>query len=132
MGYKQDDDGRARHIAFNELPFEPRFAYGEQAEVAVVTGSEDGTPLGSGFARFHKAAIPWTVQYDEVLLVLEGEVKIETATGAFALGPQDCAWLPKGTELVYHSESALVFYAIHPSDWAKRAPEPGESGDGGA
>lgn len=132
MGDRRASGGFPRHIAFSELPFQPRFAYGEQAEVAVVTGSEDGTPLGSGFARFHQAAIPWTVQYDEVLLVLEGEVKVETASGAFALGPQDCAWLPKGTELVYRSESALVFYAIHPSDWAKRAPQSGESGDSGA
>ena len=123
MGNKQDNGASARHVAFSELPFQPRFAYGEQAEVAVVTGSADGTPLGSGFARFHKAAIPWTVQYDEVLLVLEGEVKVETASGAFALGPRDCAWLPKGTELVYRSESALVFYSIHPSDWADRTGE---------
>ena len=123
MGCKQDNDRRARQIAFSELPFQPRFSHGEQAEVAVVTGSEDGTPLGSGFARFHMAEIPWTVQYDEVLLVLEGEMTVETAMGAFALGPQDCAWLPKGTELVYRSESALVFYAIHPSDWAERTAE---------
>lgn len=125
MGNKQDNSVRARHVAFSELPFQPRFAYGEQAEVAVVTGPEDGTALGSGFARLNRATISWTVQYDEVLLVLEGEVTVETALGAFALGPQDCAWLPKGTELVYRSESALVFYAIHPSDWAKRAPEAG-------
>ena len=132
MGDWQESAGIPRHIAFSELPFQPRFAYGEQAEVAVVTRSEDGTALGSGFARLHRATIPWTVHYDEVLLVLEGEVKIETATGAFALGPQDCAWLPKGTELVYRSESALVFYAIHPSDWAKRPPQPSKSGDSGA
>ena len=132
MGNKQDNGARARHVAFSELPFQPRFAYGAQAEVAVVTGPEDGTTLGSGFARFLRATIPWTVQYDEVLLVLEGEVTVETALGAFALGPQDCAWLPKGTELVYRSESALVFYAIHPSDWNKRAPNSGRAGDSDA
>ena len=132
MGDWQESAGIPRHIAFSELPFQPRFAYGEQAEVAVVTGSEDGTALGSGFARFHRATIPWTVQYDEVLLVLEGEVTVETALGAFALGPQDCAWLPKGTELVYRSESALVFYAIHPSDWDKRPPNSGRTRDSGA
>ena len=125
MGTQQETGGTARRIAFDDLPFQPRFAYGEQAEVAVVTGAGDGTPLGSGFARFHKAAVPWTVRYDEVLLVLEGEVEVETATGSLALGPHDCAWLPKGTALVYRSESALVFYAIHPSDWAERAGESG-------
>ncbi len=117
----------ARRIAFGDLPFQPRFAYGDQAEIAVVTGAEDGTPLGSGFARFRQAAIPWTVRYDEVLLVLNGRVTVETSDGALELGPRDCAWLPKGTELVYRAQDALVFYAIHPSDWAE-LEAPSETG----
>ena len=35
-------------------------------------------------------------------------------------GPRDCIWLPKGTELRYRSDEALVFYAITPADWAAR------------
>ena len=110
---------KPRRMALDDLAFAPRFAYGEQCEIAQATGSEDGTTLGTGFARFSKAAIPWTIQYDEVLLVVEGEVEVETAEGTFRLGPRDSLWLPKGTELVYKSEAALVFYAIHPSDWAE-------------
>ena len=115
----------ARRIVFGDLPFRPRFAYGDQAEIAVVTGAEDGTLLGTGFARFHQAAIPWTVRYDEVLLVLDGRVTVETGDAALELGPRDCAWLPKGTELVYRSADALVFYAIHPSNWAEQDAETG-------
>ena len=33
----------------------------------------------------------------------------------------DCLWLPAGTELTYVSESALLFYAIQPADWASEA-----------
>ena len=94
MGDWQESGGIPRHIAFNELPFRPRFAYGEQAEVAVVTGSEDGTALGSGFARFLRATIPWTVQYDEVLLVLEGEVTVETAAARGDTEPAKLAIAP--------------------------------------
>ncbi len=119
------ETAQARRIAFDDLPFQPRFAYGDEAEIAVVTGTQDGTPLGTGFARFSEAAIPWTVQYDEVLLVLEGSISVETAEAALELGPRDCAWLPKGTELVYRSQDALVFYAIHPSDWAEHDAEVG-------
>ncbi len=115
----------ARRIAFGDLPFLPRFAYGDQAEIAVVTGAEDGTPLGTGFARFHQAAIPWTVRYDEVLLVLDGSVTVETGEAALKLGPLDSAWLPKGSELTYRAQDALVFYAIHPSNWAERDAETG-------
>ena len=109
----------ARRMALDALTFLPRFAYGEQAQIAEVTGSQDGTALGTGFARFSGAEIPWTIQYDEVLLVIEGEVEVRTEGSTFKLGPLDSLWLPKGTELVYRSASALVFYAIHPSNWAE-------------
>lgn len=107
-----------RRRALAELPFAPRFAYGEQAQIGPFTGGEDGTTLGTGFARFTNAAIPWTVKYDEVLLVVEGRVEVETPGETFVLEALDSLWLPSGTELVYRSDSALVFYAIHPADWA--------------
>ena len=75
------------------------------------------TELGTGFGRFTDAVIPWTVKYDEILLVVEGEVTVETNRGDFKAGPNDCIWLPKGTELTYRAKSALVFYAIHPVNW---------------
>ena len=106
-------------LAFDALSFVPRFAYGDQAEVAEVTGTGDGTVLGTGFARFRQAAIPWRVRYDEVLLVLEGEILIRVGEKELRAGPRDCVWLPKGTELRYEAEAALVFYAIHPSNWAE-------------
>ena len=110
-----------RRMALDELAFAPRFAYGEQCQIAGATGTDDGTTLGTGFARFSGAAIPWTIKYDEVLLVIEGRLEVETESGTFALGPRDSLWLPVGTALTYRSESALVFYAIHPSDWAETA-----------
>lgn len=107
---------RARKIAFDRLSFTPRFDYGDQASIA------DGTALGTGLARFTKAAIPWTVRYDEVLLVLEGEVTVRTPEGDLNAGPKDCIWLPRGTNLTYIAESALVLYAIQPANWTEESP----------
>lgn len=109
----------ARSIRLNDLSFTPRFAYGDQASVVEVTGTGEGTVLGTGFARFTDAEIPWTVKYDEVLLVLEGHVTVRTPEGDLEAGPRDCIWLPKDTELTYVVDSALVFYAIHPANWAE-------------
>ena len=108
-----------RAMSFDGLPFSPRFAYGDQAQIAEITGSGDGTVLGTGFARFTDAHIPWTIKYDEVLLVLEGSVVVRTGGEEFTADAKDCIWLPAGTELEYISQSALVFYAIHPSNWAE-------------
>lgn len=110
-----------RSVPFAAQAFAPRFAHGEMAEVTVVTGSGEGTALGTGFARFRDAAIPWTVRYDEVILVLEGTLSVETAEGVLEAGPRDCVWLPKGTALTYRSADALVFYAIHPANWTEAA-----------
>lgn len=111
--------GRPRKITFGELEFSPRFEYGEMAQAVEVCGTADLTELGSGFARMTNAEIPWTVKYDEVLLVVEGELTVETENGKFTAGPKDSIWLPKGTELFYRAESALIFYAIHPANWVE-------------
>ncbi len=108
----------ARAISLKSLNFAPRFEYGEQAEVVEVCGTGDGSELGTGYARFKDAAIPWTVKYDEVVLVLEGHLTIHTAQGDLEAGPHDCIWLPEGTDLTYIAQSALVFYAIQPASWA--------------
>ena len=108
----------ARRIAFADLEFAPRFARGDMAKVIEVTGAGDGTALGTGFARFTDAEIPWTVKYDEVLLVLDGHVTVRTPEGDIEAGPRDCVWLPEGTDLTYVAKDALVFYAIHPADWS--------------
>jgi len=109
----------ARVTRFDDLEFTPRFDYGHMAKVTEVSGAGDGSLLGTGFGHFQQAEIPWTVKYDEVLLVLDGEVTVRTAQGDLTAGPRDCVWLPSGTELTYIAEDALVFYAIQPTNWAE-------------
>ena len=74
-------------------------------------------PRGVGWGRLRNARIPWTIRYDEVLTVFEGELRVHTGSEVHELQPRDCIWLPAGTELVYEAELALVHFAIHPSDW---------------
>lgn len=106
-----------RTIPFAELTFGPRFAYPEMAQVVEVAGLKDNSNLSGGFARFKGAHIPWQIQYDELILVLEGQIAIETKERTLEAGPRDTIWLPAGTELVYTAEDALVFYSIYPSGW---------------
>ena len=103
-------------MPFAGLEFQPRFEYGHMAQVAETCGTADGE-LGTGFARFTNARIPWTIRYDEVLTVLEGALTIHAGGQALHLEVCDSLWLPAGTELVYESREALVSYAIHPSNW---------------
>ena len=106
-----------RNVRFDDLEFTPRFEYGEMAEVAGVCGDADGSELGVGWGRLRNARIPWTIRYDEVLTVVEGELRLHTGGEVHELQPRDCIWLPAGTELVYEANSALIHFAIHPSNW---------------
>lgn len=112
---------RPRLVSWSNADFVPRFEYGHMADIKEVTGSAQGTRLGTGFTRFTDAQIPWITQYDEVLLVLEGEMSVKISGKVLTAGPQDCIWLPAGSDLIYAAKSALVFYAIEPADWAEGA-----------
>ncbi len=108
-----------RVMEWAKLDFKPRFEHGEQAQAAPLCGTDDGSKLGAGFGRLTNASFPWTVHYDEVILVLEGQVTVKTSAGDQVAGPRDTIWLPAGTEVVYEAEDALIFYAIQPADWAQ-------------
>lgn len=108
-----------RLASFDQLEFTPRFEYGEMAQTASVCGADDGTELGVGWGRLENARIPWTIRYDEVLTVFEGELRLHAGGAVYVLGPRDSIWLPSGTELLYEAESALIHFAIHPANWAE-------------
>ena len=110
----------ARVAKFADMAFSPRFEYGDQAAAAPFCGEADGVELGAGWGRMTNARFPWTIKYDEVLLVVEGELTVHLADGPITAGPKDLIFLPAGAELEYEAESALIFYAIHPADWATR------------
>ena len=97
--------------------FVPRFEHGHQAQIAEVCGMFSGSQLGAGFVKLTNASIPWTTRYDEVIVVLKGEISIGLETGRLHAKAGDSIWLPEGTALRYEADNALVFYAIHPADW---------------
>lgn len=107
-----------RVMALSDVEFNPRFEYGDQAQVAQLCGADDGSKLGVGLVRLTKADIPWTIKYDEFILVLEGRFTVQTETEELVASEQQAIWLPAGTKLTYQSENALLLYAIQPTDWA--------------
>ena len=113
----------ARLNRFSDLQFQSRFAYPDMAKVVEVAGLADRSELAGGFARFTRADIPWQVKYDELILVIAGELTVETPDGRLSAGPQDTIWLPAGTPVRYISQDALVFYALQPASWVNEAAE---------
>jgi len=103
---------RFADLAFDKVPdIAGTFA------VAEISNANLGSDLGTGFARFTGVRFSWTTSYDEVVTVLDGELRLHIGGEVFVLKPRDTMWVPKGTSLDYEADSALTFYAIYPSNW---------------
>jgi ethanolamine utilization protein EutQ len=78
--------------------------------------------IGAGIEVLDKVSIAWTVTYDEVLFIHEGEMTIRTGGDRWACQPGDIVWLPNGTTLEYDATKGrcAYFYALYPVDWATR------------
>ncbi len=71
--------------------------------------------LGAGIGVFENCSVPWTVTYDEVLFIKEGDFTLRVGDKAFHAGPGDILWIPKNTALIYEAKGRVTFfYAVHP------------------
>lgn len=60
--------------------------------------------------------------YDEIIYVIEGTLKIRVGNGEIIGAPGTLVWLPKGTDVIYEGEDALVAYGVYPVNWADAHP----------
>ncbi len=77
-----------------------------------------GSPMAAGFMSLHKGSFPWTLSYDEIEYVIEGELHIGTAQGVVVGRPGDVIYIPKGTAITFGTPSwAKFLYVTFPAEW---------------
>ncbi|HYE69008.1 MAG TPA: cupin domain-containing protein [Anaerovoracaceae bacterium] len=97
-------------------PF-PEAPAGQKVCLTDVITEREGS-LGAGFMTFENAELPWTLEYDEVDYVVEGEFTIETGGKLYSMKQGDVFHIPKGTSVVFGSPSfGKVFYSVYPANW---------------
>lgn len=85
------------------------------AAVQGLVNTAFSTRLGAGIGVFEQCEMEWTVTYDEVLFILDGDFRLKTTEGTFHAGPGDTLWIPQGTWLVYTAAVPVTFfYAVAP------------------
>ena len=81
--------------------------------------------LGAGIGTFEDCAMEWTVTYDEVLFITEGELTLRVGGDAYRAGPGDVLLIPKDTALVYEAgEKVTYFYAVCPVEKSPSTNQP--------
>lgn len=91
----------------------------QQIGLTDVIGSGDNSPIAAGFMQWEKSSFPWTLNYDEIEVILEGELHI-TCGGKTSIGKAgDVMFVPKGSSIEFGTPSKVRFvYITYPANWA--------------
>lgn len=107
--------GRGLHL--EPFPFDVGHPEMDIRALDVVTGTH-GSPIAGGIMSFRKGSFPWTLKYDEIEYVIEGELHIGTSQGTVIGLPGDVLYVPKGTSITFGTpEWAKFFYVTYPAEW---------------
>jgi ethanolamine utilization protein EutQ len=93
---------------------------GTNVRLRDVITSADGAPMGSGYMTLEKGEFPWTLSYDEIDVVLEGELVITCGSMVARAETGDMIFIPKGSSISFGTPSYVRFaYVTFPADWNK-------------
>ena len=91
---------------------------GAKVRLKDVVSSADGSPMAAGYMAIEKGEFPWTLTYDEVDIVLEGELVIRRGEMTARGGPGDVIYIPKGSSITFSTPSQVRFiYVAYPANW---------------
>lgn len=93
---------------------------GADVRLKDVITSDDRTPMAVGYMSLARGEFPWTLTYDEIDIVLEGELVITRGLETVRGGPGDVIFIPKGSSITFGTPSRARFvYVTYPADWNK-------------
>jgi len=115
---------RLRHVegvdrmALAPFPFDIHRPQMDVRLLDVVT-AEHGLPIAAGVMSLREGSFPWTLDYDEVEYVLEGELHVRTDDQLAVGRPGDVIAVPKGSRITFGTPSwARFLYVTYPADWS--------------
>lgn len=83
----------------------------------LVTG-DDGSSMAAGFMQWENAFFPWTLNYDEIDMVLEGELHVRHEGETMIAKAGDVMFIPKGSSIEFSTTSSVKFlYVAWPANW---------------
>ena len=109
-----------KHVAANTVSFGRFEGAGAANQVGLtdVVGAEDGSPMAVGYMAWSNCFFPWTLNYDEVDVVLEGELHIRSEGQTVVGKPGDVIFIPKGSVIEFGTPSCTRFlYVTYPANW---------------
>ena len=95
---------------------------GTNVRLKDVVTSLDGSPMAAGYMALEKGEFPWKLTYDEVDIILEGQLIITRGDVSVCGNPGDIIFIPKGSDITFGTQSSVRFiYVAFPANWNDQA-----------
>ena len=86
-----------------------------------VVVTQDRSPMGAGYMSLDKGEMEWTLTYDEMDIVLEGELVITRGNEQVRGKAGDVIYIPKGSSITFGTPSWTRFvYVVFPVNWNEK------------
>jgi ethanolamine utilization protein EutQ len=86
-----------------------------------VVVTKDRSPMGAGYMSLDKGEMQWTLTYDEVDIVLEGELIITRGHEQVRGKTGDVIYIPKGSSITFGTPNWTRFvYVVFPVNWNEK------------
>jgi ethanolamine utilization protein EutQ len=86
-----------------------------------VVVKQDRSPIGAGYMSLDKGEMQWTLTYDEIDIVLEGELVITRGREQVRGRTGDVIYIPKGSSITFGTPNWTRFvYVVFPVDWNEK------------
>ena len=83
-----------------------------------VVVTQDRSPMGAGYMSLDKGEMQWTLTYDEIDIVLEGELVIKRGNEQVRGKTGDVIYIPKGSSITFGTPNWTRFvYVVFPVNW---------------
>jgi ethanolamine utilization protein EutQ (cupin superfamily) len=114
---------QVRKFAATDASFER--SPGQDADIfaANMIDQRHGGPITIGYGRYAPGQVlKETMAVDDVMIVLEGRLSVESAAGTVTASPGEIVYMPKGEVVTIrsHEEGAMTAYVTYPH-WQEAA-----------
>lgn len=106
-----------RKLALADASFERSPGQDGDVYTANLVDQRHGGPITMGYGRYGpNQNLHETLAVDDVMVVLEGRLSVDSSTGTVTAGPGEIIYMPKGEEVTIrsHDQGAITAYVTYP------------------
>ncbi|MDR3362224.1 MAG: ethanolamine utilization acetate kinase EutQ [Desulfovibrio sp.] len=120
-GFQSQTTGKGiKHVSGDTIKMGIFDGAGRENRVGVidVVTADDGSSMAAGFMAWENCFFPWTLTYDEIDFVQEGELHIRCAGETVVGKAGDVIFIPKNTSIEFGTPTRVKFLFIaYPANW---------------